>query len=672
MPTATAPANPSTTRRPLLARLGWPLAVVVAGAVATWPNSAAAFFFDDLPSIPDNAGIAVGDWWKAAFGETHSPIAGRPIVCATFALDRAVWGLRALPMRIENVALHLLNGLLVLLAVRGALRGANLAARFDEARAARVAGAVALLWSVHPLATDAVAYVTQRTTLLAAAFFLLALVAWQRGRDGGRGANALAVLAATAGMACKEELVALPLLFLLYERAFERPDWRAVRTRLPVLVALAASSWTMLALCVAGAPHNSTVGYDTEPRCTAVEWLQTQTVPVLGYLQKTLWPTGFVGYSDWPIQRDLGPVLLPGLAVLALLGATAWACVRRPWWGFCGAAFFLLLAPTSSILPIVTELVAERRAYLPSIGVLAMLFVAVDAAVRAAAGRERPAVFVALAAALALACVPLTRARVAVYTDPATYWEGAAADNELTNRSFQAGMVLSNLGLVRRKQGRLEESQALFQRALECAAPTPYEKLHYAMVLAQRENHTMAEPLLRALAAEAPDFAEGRATLATYLVESTFREPRAVDGVDPRLVEATEHARAAVRLGPRSAAAWNTLAWLCQQQGILAEAETAARRAIELEPGRPQPHVVLCDVLLAQDRVAEARQHMGDLLQSRPADLDLRLGLVEQMLQRRDFEGARRLLEDCMRIGAADLRVIHAIARLRAQQAGGR
>lgn len=651
--------------------LPWCAAVAAIAAVAFWPPAAAGFFFDDVPSVTDNAALAAGDWWGAAFGADHAPIAGRPLVCATFALDLAWWGPRAWPMRIENLLLHVVNALLVLVCLRGALRSPNLGSRFDEARATRLAGSVALLFAAHPLATDAVAYVTQRTTLMAATCFLVGLAALQRSARGGRGWSFLTVFATAAGMACKEELVAAPLLFLLYERAFERPDWRSLRPRLPLLGAIALASWSVLAFCVANAPHNSTVGYDTSPRCSAIEWLQTQTVPVLGYLQKPLWPTGLVGYSDWPIQRELAPVLVPGLAVLVLLAATVWAWRARPTLGFAGAMAFLLLAPTSSVLPIVTEVVAERRAYLPSVAVLAVASIAIDVALRRAFGRDKPMLFVAVATALALACVPTTRSRVAAYTDSASYWQDAYDRNALDNRSFQAGMILGNQGLEKKKQGRLDESLELFRRALECAAPTPIEKLHYAMALAARGNHAMAEPLLRALASEAPEFGDGRGNLATYLVESALREPMAVDGVDPRLVEATEHARAAVRLLPRRAAYWNTLAWLCLQQGLAQEAETALHRAIELEPMRPEPHVLLGDLLLAAGRVEEARRHMGDLLANHPQDVELRLGLAEQMFQRRDFEAQKRLLEDALRIAPADLRVHQAIARMRAMQGGG-
>src|SRR5207302_420989 len=83
------------------------------------------------------------------------------------------------------------------------------------------------------------------------------------------------------------------------------------------------------------------------------------------YLRLTFWPASLVlDYEDWPVAGSAATWLPQALAIVALLGATIVALRRWPPLGFLGAFFFLLLAPSSSVLPIVTEIAAERRMYL--------------------------------------------------------------------------------------------------------------------------------------------------------------------------------------------------------------------------------------------------------------------------------------------------------------------
>ena len=112
----------------------------------------------------------------------------------------------------------MLCALLVFGVVRRTLDGPGLKARFG-ARSANLAFAVALLWTLHPLNTEAVNYVTQRIELMMALFYLLTLYAssraWQAARAGGW--QPIAVVSCMAGMACKESMVTAPLMVVLYE-----------------------------------------------------------------------------------------------------------------------------------------------------------------------------------------------------------------------------------------------------------------------------------------------------------------------------------------------------------------------------------------------------------------------------------------------------------------------
>jgi hypothetical protein len=322
---------------PRLRRALAPLAVAL-GLLAYGGALDGAFVFDDMPSITTNPGIRAGSFWQAAFGDDHSPISNRPLPCLTFVLNHAVDGLRTTGYHAVNLALHLLNVLLLLAVVRRALLAPNLHGAFDDRRATWTAAAVACLWAVHPLGCDAVVYITQRTTLLMATFLLTALLAVLRAATSRRRTawQAAAVGAVALAMASKEESAAAPILIVLFERAFLLPSWSALRGRRRFHVLLAAT-WLVLLACVLLGPRNTTVGYDTTPRASAAEWLMTQAPVVVHSARLALWPHPLRGAYDWPVVRELGPVLLPGALIVGALVVTVLLWRRRPWCGWLGA-----------------------------------------------------------------------------------------------------------------------------------------------------------------------------------------------------------------------------------------------------------------------------------------------------------------------------------------------
>src|ERR1700682_3104801 len=93
------------------------------------------------------------------------------------------------------------------------------------------------------------------------------------------------------------------------------------------------------------------------------------------YLRLAIWPRSLVVFYGWPLPLTLGDVMPAALLIVFLLIATAVAMRRQPMLGFLGVWFFVTLAPTSSIIPIATEVGAERRMYLPLLSVIALVVV---------------------------------------------------------------------------------------------------------------------------------------------------------------------------------------------------------------------------------------------------------------------------------------------------------
>lgn len=643
--------------------------VIAAGLFAWWGVWGFEFLFDDEPAIENNDALLAGDWWNAAFGPKHHPLANRPLSCLSLAVDLALFRSGPFGPHFTNLLLHVANALLLFVLARDTLRAPNLAGHFGAATARRLALAIACLWVVHPLATDAVAYATQRSTLLASGLLLAALWATRRAEGSRRAAwwRAAAVAALALGMASKEDLVGGPVLVVLYERAFLVSDWRSLRAQWRFHAAL-ATTWLVLAFCVAMGPHNGTVGYDTrlgEP-VTALEWLQTQAAVVVHYVRLAVWPAPLRGAYDVGIVRDLALALLPGALVLALLAATIVCWRRWPWWGWLGAWFFVGLAPTSSVLPIVTEIVAERRAYLPMLAVLVPLVVGGHALLARAGPAARalgPVLVVAAVAGLAL----LARGHAGHYATEAAFWADAYGKRDTASRTTLAAQILSNYGMTLSMSGRAEEAWPLFDLAMRCESPTYPERTLWAASLQQRGRLREAIAALEQAIAGDPELPNAYATLGTCLLLEFDKAPGGPG--DARLQRATECLRRAGGIAPRRVATWNALGAALLRQEKTAEAEAAYARACALPYERSEPFVWRARALRALGRADEAQRLLRALRAARPRDLALRRELVTEALAIQDRAGAIELMREVVGIDPSDAKAAQALRGLEAAQA---
>lgn len=619
-----------------------------AGLFAYWRTWNNVFLFDDRPAIDENVALLAGDWWNAAFGARHQPLANRPLTCLSLVVDFAVFGEGPFGPHLTNLLLHLGNTLLLFATLRRALQAPNLAGRFSVASAHWLATITAAIWVVHPLGVDAVAYATQRSTLLFSGCLLAALYATQAAHSGIAVARwrTLAVAAMALGMASKEDMVAAPLLLPLFERALLLPSWAALRSR-AAYYAAHASTWLVLLLCVANGPHNPTTGY-AATGITAWQWLMTQAEVVVHYLRLVAWPHPLRGAYNGGVVLDFGEAVLPGLAVVGVLVLVLLCWRRWPSWGWLGALFFLLLAPTSTVFPIETEIVAERRMYLPMLFVLVPITLATHHLLGKAQARVRMVAGAVSTAAVVVALALVTRDRVTVYADETTFWADAYSKMGPTRQTFLSAQIYANHGAMLWNQGRLDEAHDCFERAVACPNPTAIERMHYAVSLHYRGRSAEAIAQLRVLARLAPDKAEILGSLGTCLMASHFAENGKPD--DPRLAEAEDVLRRCLAIKPKRADYWNSLAYVLRASGRLVAAEEAYRRTTELSTSRTEPFLYRAELLEQLGRSAEIGPMFARLLAARPRDVQLRLHLAEIDAKRRDLASSARLLREVLQI----------------------
>src|SRR5262249_40668884 len=270
--------------------------------------------------------------------------------------------------------------------------------------------------------TEVINYVTQRTESLMALAYLTTLYSFIRGVDSDRpwGWYAVSIVSCVLGMLCKESMATAPVMVLLYDAVFCAGSLTAALRRRGVLYAGLAASWIVLAVLLAsnGRSHSAgfTSGVSTET------YLLNQGPIVLRYLRLAVWPTSLV--FDYGVPKAIAwpTAILAALPVIALAGITAaaWFFDRRL--AYLGTWIFITLAPASTIIPIATEVGAERRMYMPMMAIAVLTVLAIYRAASPAKAGHHVQVFAGSLAAVSVALGALTFMRNADYHDPDGLW----------------------------------------------------------------------------------------------------------------------------------------------------------------------------------------------------------------------------------------------------------
>lgn len=341
-------------------------AVIIMAVLAAYVTSfRGVFLFDDYNAIFANQSV-VGD---------HAVYSGhRWLVDLSFRLNRALSGNRAFTYHLANLLTHLCAALFLYgVTRRTTARVLSGGTRFRHA-ASMFAFAVALLWGVHPLTTQAVTYICQRYESMAGMFALAALYCFIRGCEG---ANArlwfdFSLLALFAGMGSKEVMAVMPVLLLLYDYVFCEKSIGVIARRrglfhiasFMMLLVLLLYQFQLAAKQMLLAEGGQRLG-DISP----FMYLYTQAEVILHYVSISLWPRQLcLDYCLSEASMNISGMIAFACHLILLLWFMLGVAKRR-WWGFVGVAFYAVLAPTSSVIP-VADLAEEHRMYIPLVSVI--------------------------------------------------------------------------------------------------------------------------------------------------------------------------------------------------------------------------------------------------------------------------------------------------------------
>ena len=628
---------------------GWVATGLFIAAGAVYANTLSApFVFLDQASILDNTTIR--HLWPLS-GVLHPPldqgitVEGRPLVNLSLALNYALSGTRVWSYHLFNLVVHGLAGLALFGIVRRTLSG------LGSERASSLAAWCALLWVVHPLQTESVTYTIQRAESLMGLCYLFSLYAFirsvgsARARLAWQGVSAVACLLA---MATKEVAVSVPVMVLLYDRTFVAKGWaEALKTRGAYYLCLAAA-WLPLAYWVksTGGNRGGTSGFSI-----GVSWwayAQTQFVAIVHYLRLSVWPWPQVFFYEVTWFHGF-QVLAQGLVVGLLVLGSLLLFLRRSPWGFLGLFFFAILAPTS-LVPGMTQTIAEHRMYLPLAAVVVTCVVGLDAVARSRSVPRAALAAVGVTAALALSLLTIARNRV--YASEVSLWSDTvrkAPANPYSHNNL--GIALS---LAHQKPAAIEE----FTRA--CALNPRYAEAHDNLGLALAQSGRLKEAIAHyreAIALKA-NYAEARANLGVALFSlgqpaeglDQFRQAVTIDPRDPatrgnyasalasmgRVSEALDQYRIVLAQGGGNAETVYNYGTALAKAGQWTASADAFRQAASLRPTYEEAHANLGAILAYLGRWEEAVSAYERALALAPGDADVRenLGMALRQLGR--------------------------------------
>jgi hypothetical protein len=544
-----------------------------------------------------NAGLTAAN---ASWELTHADAGNfAPLTMLSHMLDVQLFGLRPGPMHAMSLALHTLNAVLLLLVLYG------------YSGAWWRSAAVALLFAVHPLRVEPVAWIASRKDVLSACFFLLTLELWRRWtRDPAPWRYALACVALTLGLLAKPVLVVTPFVLLLLDA------WPLQRLGSGTFAARVREKWAMWLLAagfvvIGLRTQGATGALALVPGLTPMLRLSNAVRTVWIYVGQSFWPVRLVAFEPHDLQMHALAFAAAALGLVAMTALLLTLRQRRPWLALGWLWYVGMLVPVLNLVQVGPHARADRFTYLPAIGLTVMLVWELgDRLGRSRAGRIAATAAVLGAAALLGAA---TVRQVSAWRDTRTMYErilaaepgrgtvlirwlhgdmemvdghstAALADYEQVARFMpqhpRAQMDVANaLGRL----GRVDEALAHVERAVALAP----DSLEYRRLLAEelkaRGRYGEALTHYEAIAARRPD--DLNALLNAAWMRATLPDAASRDGA--RAMAMAEHALAITPQPP--AALLATAAAAYAEAARWDDAIAAAGRAVEAARAADSP-----------------------------------------------------------------------------------
>jgi Tfp pilus assembly protein PilF len=564
--TASRPSSQERSAEPVRSwkRLVYPSLLLLINLAAYSSSFDTAWHFDDLSNIYNNPAVHLKNLsWEGLNAALNTRIGGRrPVAYLTFALNYYFSELDVVPYHVVNFIIHCINAYLVFLLIFAL--GSRWQPEIRKSDLRLFSFFAAALWSTNPLQTQAVTYIVQRMTSLAALFFLLSTVSYVRWRSGLPAPRRWFWLVACIcwgllAFGTKENTFILPAVFVAYE-LYSVNGVHSLRSKAPAvgwlcLAALGLGTFVARHYQIIDKIRSDYAGRDF----TMQERIFTQFRVVVFHLSQLILPlpSRLAVHHEFDKSHSLFVPVTTILSLSFILGILIAAILwkrRRPLLSFFVIWYFLTLVIESSVLPL--ELIFEHRVYLPSIGFFVALLSPLLYWPKAWAS-ERNVTLTTSAVALAIfLSVAMTFARNRVWKDDITLWSDSlrkypnsfriqnnlatayvnSGQVDLAEAAFQESIKLNpdkpetriNLALLCLNQGRLQDALHWIDGIDPASVRGPLGFFNLGVIYAKEGNLSKAIAAYQRAILENPDYAEAHFNLGlVYLRAKNFASARA-------------------------------------------------------------------------------------------------------------------------------------------------
>jgi tetratricopeptide (TPR) repeat protein len=533
--------------------------------------------FDDPIYVTENPQVRTGltlDGISWAFSTFHDSN-WFPLTWLSHMLDVQFFGVDSGWHHLMNIVMHALSTLLLFIVLRR-ITGARWPSAF-----------VALIFAIHPLHVESVAWIAERKDVLSTLFWMLTLLGYSDYvRRPTRARYVLTLVVFCLGLMAKPMLVTLPVVLILLDLWPFRRGLRIVE-KIPFFVAALASS------IVAYVAHQRGGAVATLEIIPLAGRIENALVTYVVYILKTFWPAHLAIFYPYPLQSLVIPAILSAIALIIVTALVVLAYKHRPYLAVGWFWYLVTLLPVIGIIQTGSQARADRYTYIPTIGLtIAIVWGTAELL------KTWPRVQTALATAIALALFTLTWFQVATWRDDFTLYRHAisAVPNNY--------IAYYNLASALEAEGQTDEAVIQLREAVRVR----------------------------------PYYVPARAELGQVLASQGHTD------------EALTELRTAVRLRPDDPVAHYRLGSVLGSLGRNNEAAVEFAETVRLQPNNPDAHYNLGLALAQQDHLPDAAREFAATVGLRSDDADAHFNLGIALARLGQLDAAIQQFNETLRI----------------------
>jgi tetratricopeptide (TPR) repeat protein len=581
------------------------------------------FIFDDGFNIKHNPHIRLKHFTAEGLLDAalKGPSKRRPIPKLSFALNHYFHGYNVVSFHMVNILIHIVNGVLLYLLVNITWR--TPAMRPYRGKYGWVAFFAASIWIVHPIQTQAVSYMVQRMTSLAAMFYVLSLLSYIQARLATGNTNRAAwfcamTVAGILALGSKEIAATLPFFIFLYEWYFFQDlslSW--IKKRLPLIAAVFFVLIIISLIYLGGHPIEKITSMYVNHPVTMTQRALSQMRIIILYISLLLWPHPGrlnLAYDFQPSHSLLDPVttLLSMIAIIIFLAMAGLLAKKQRLISFCILWFFGNLVVESSVIAL--ELVFEHRNYLPS-----MFFILLGVFLSFRYLKPKWLAPLLLSAVVAIGAL-WTSERNEVWRSPILMWKDSI------NKSPQYPRPYNNLGVALMHRGLYQMAAKQYRRAIELDPENARAHTNLGYVLAKQGQYGEAiEHLTKAREIE-PNH---------YEIYNNFGIVMTLQG---RYQEAVEYFLASLAIKPDYSLVHNNLGEALMKLGRIEEAIMHFNIALKIDPVFTSAYNNIGMALANVGQADEAIAHFTKALEINPNYTAAQRNLEETVAKKTNIE----------------------------------